>query len=300
MRPPWPHASWTIIAKAEYVDFDAPPQTNAEADLDKATAAAAAASQAPAPSAADGDPEEVDISTSEHFYKPNTTARSQHTAPSPAAGQEPQMSEDALRQMMMGFDPAGAQGGQGMPNPFGGAPGANGEEDPIMKMMSQMMGGAGGPGGSPFPGMNGMPDLSNLTGQAAQKPVDFYTALWRLLHAIVAIGLGLYITTLTPFTGTKIEREHASLAEIKEHEHEKQMFFWVFATAEACLLTTRFFLDKGRAPPGGIVWTVIGFLPEPFKGYVEVMARYGQIFTTVRSDILGCMFVLGVCHWLRA
>lgn len=211
------------------------------------------------------------------------------------------MSEDALRQMMLGFDPAAAQGGQGMPNPFGGmpgAPGANGEEDPIMKMMSQMMGGQGGPGG--IPGMGGMPDLSKLGQASGPKPIDRYTALWRLLHAIVAIGLGLYITILTPFTGTKLERDHASLAEIKEHEHEKQMFFWVFATAEACLLTTRFFLDKGRASPGGIVWTVVGFLPEPFKGYAEIALRYGQIFTTVRSDILGCMFVLGACHWLRA
>ncbi len=49
-----------------------------------------------------------------------------------------------------------------------------------------------------------------------------------------------------------------------------------------------------------MLWTVAGWLPPPFKGYVEIILRYGQILTTVRSDILVCVFVLGVCAWLRA
>lgn len=250
------------------------------------------ASQAPS---ADADPEEVDIS--QHFYAPKTT----HRVPEmPSAGAEPGISDDALRQMMLGMDPAAA-GSQGQQNPFAGMPGA--EDDPIMKMMSQMMGGgAGGPGGSPFPGMGGMPGMPGMPGMMQQqtKALDPYTALWRLLHAIVALGLGLYIVMLTPFTGTKVERDRAAISEIHENEERKRLFFWVFATAEACLLTTRFFLDKGREPPTGIVWQVTGFLPEPLKGYVQNVMRYGQIFSTVRADILACMFVLGVCSWWRA
>ncbi|KAI6780404.1 uncharacterized protein J7T54_007253 [Emericellopsis cladophorae] len=250
-------------------DFE-PPATD---EAPKTAAAAATASTIPAN---DADPEEVDIS--QHFYAPQATARSKNAT---SAGPQPEISEDALRQMMLGFDPtqnprAGAAGAQGAP-PFPGAHGAGAEDDPIMKMMSQMMGGAGGAGGpNPF---TGMPNLGGFQQQASgTQPIDSYTALWRVLHAIVALGLGLYITILTPFTGTKIERETASL---EENEHQKRMFFWVFATAEACLLTTRFFLDKGRAPPPGIAWTLTGYLPEPWKGYVQAVMRYGQIFTTI-------------------
>lgn len=262
---------------------------------------------APRPTAREADPDEVDIS--QHFFAPKTTSRptvlpQSDSASVPAGGAEPQLSDAALRNMMLGYDPtSGPAGGpnamMGMP---AGAPGA-GEEDPMMKMLSQMMGGAGipgfppgsgppGAGASPFPGFPGLQ-------QQQSQPIDRYTALWRLLHSIVALGLGMYIVVLTPFTGTKAEREQYALSD-DENQHRKDMFFWVFATAEACLLTTRLFLDKRRAPPAGIVWTVVSYLPEPFKGYLEVALRYGQMLTTVRADILACMFVLGVCAWWRA
>lgn len=252
---------------------------------------------APAHSA---DPEEVDIS--QHFYAPNTTARGD------AVGPEGAISEAQLRQMMLGLDRPG-QSNSPSPSP---APGLNGaaamEDDPLMKMMTQMMGGGGGagfpPGASPFPGMPGMPGMP----AQQQPPVrpDGYTSFFRLLHALLALSLGLYVTLLTPFSGTKTEREHAALAhaqlsaEDDANERHKRIFFWIFATGEAVLLTSRFFLDKGRQRPPGMLWTVIGFIPEPFKGYVTVALRYGQIFTTVRADILACMFVLGICSWWKS
>ncbi len=217
------------------------------------------------------------------------------------------MSEAQLRQMMLSLDRSNTPGGQLTP---GGGPGTPGNEDPMMKMMSQMMAGAGGAGGSdanPFAGMMPPP-------QASKGP-DLYTTLWRILHALVALGLGLYIVLLTPFTGTKAQRELAYAGEVSsaektaaggggeqlwsELEQHKKNFFWAFATAEAVLLTTRFFLDNGRAPPGGFVWTIIGHVPEPWRGYISSVVRYGQIFTTVRSDILLCVFVLGACSWYK-
>lgn len=187
---------------------------------------------------------------------------------------------------MLGFDPASTPQGQ---NPLGPGLGPGGEDDAMMKMLSKMMGGGGGP--PQFPGMPQPP-------QQQSQPIDPYTALWRLLHSIVAIGLGLYIAFLTPFTGTKIERERHALSE-EENQHRKDMFFWVFATAEACLLTTRLYLDKRRPPPTGFLNTVLNYVPEPFKGYIMVFLRYGQIFSTVRADILACMFVLGMSAWWR-
>ncbi|POR34124.1 Uncharacterized protein TPAR_05662 [Tolypocladium paradoxum] len=247
---------------------------------------------APAHSA---DPDEVDIS--QHFYAPNTTARAHVVAPEGA------ISEAQLRQMMLGLDRPGQSNSPSPAPGLNGAPGM--EDDPLMKMMTQMMGGGSAgfpPGASPFPGMPGMPPQQP---QPAARP-DRYTPFFRLLHALLALGLGLYVTLLTPFSGTRMERERAALAHAQlsaddaANEHRKRVFFWIFATGEAVLLTTRFFLDKGRQPPPGILWTVVGFIPEPFKGYVTVALRYGQIFTTVRADILACMFVLGICSWWKS
>ncbi|KAM0427316.1 hypothetical protein ACHAPT_007751 [Fusarium lateritium] len=265
-------------------------------------AAATTTTTTTSPSSDHADPEEVDIS--EHYYEPKRTASVRDAPPTP----EPTITEDQLRQMMLGFDR-----GNGTPAP--GTPGVGGglDEDPMMKMMSQLMAGAGFPPGSapPFPGMPGaVPQPS----QPATPSRSTSTNLWRLLHALVALGLGLYIVILTPFTGTKVERDRAALAgttpadpltaaaepELEtELDHRKQLFFWTFATAETVLLTTRFFLDKRGTPPAGIVGTVVGFLPQPAKGYVEIALRYAQIFSTVRGDILACIFVLGAVSWFR-
>jgi hypothetical protein len=242
------------------------------------------------------------------------------------------MSEDQLRQMMLGFDPAGPGMGGGMPG-FGGMPGLGGMpgmmggmpggadgEDPMMKMLQQMMGGGGpgGPGGpNPFgPGGGGNPFGPGSPFGAPQTAVvtDRYSAVWRLLHTAVALGLGLYIALWTSFAGTKLQRVESSVTgsigrtkgqtdtvgmDAGEGRFDSSRFFWAFATAEAVLLTTRFFFDRARKPTGGMLGMVVGFLPPPFKGYVEMALRYGQVFTTVRSDVLVCVFVLGVCSWLR-
>ncbi|GAB0134992.1 hypothetical protein EsDP_00003344 [Epichloe bromicola] len=240
------------------------------------------------------DPDEIDIS--QHFYGPNATSR---RVP---AGAGADLGEAQLRQMMLGFDrPRPGQSSSGTPG-SGSMP--NMEDDPMMKMMAQMMGGAGGPGSSPFPGM---PPTTGLPGQQSPPQPSPYHTIWRLIHALVALGLGFYLALFTTFSGTRAEREAAAVAHHQQHlaaddenERRRRIFFWTFATSEAVLLTTRLLLDKGRAPPPGLMWTIVGFIPEPFKGYLAVGLKYGQIFTTVRTDILTCMFVLGVCSWLRA
>lgn len=240
------------------------------------------------------DPDEIDIS--QHFYEPNTTSRRVPADPG----------EAQPRQMMLGFDrprPRPDQSSSGAPA-AGSMP--NMEDDPMMKMMAQMMGGAGAPGSSPFPGM---PPMTGLPGQQSPPQPSPYHTIWRLIHALVALGLGFYLALFTTFSGTRAEREAAAAAHHQQHlavsaddenERRRRIFFWTFATSEAVLLTTRLLLDKGRAPPPGLMWTIAGFIPEPFKGYLAVGLKYGQIFTTVRTDILTCMFVLGVCSWLRA
>ncbi|UQC74537.1 uncharacterized protein CLUP02_01188 [Colletotrichum lupini] len=273
----------------------------------------------PSVSADHADPEEIDIS--QHYYEPASTPR-------PAAAGPPfdpnSMNEDQLRQMMLGFEGPGAGGAP--QNPFagpgmgGGMPG--GEDDPLMKMLSQMMAGGGAPGGMPgfpgaggaqggfpagFPGMPGMPGLQ--TPEQAKAASSAY--IWRIVHAVFAISLGLYIALTTTFSGSKLERERTALSynyptgsdeavtDVNSMEKGREIFFWIFATTEAVLLTTRFFIERGRAPPPGMLWTVVGFLPGSIKTYAETALRYGQIFLTVRSDILVCVFVLGLASLIR-
>lgn len=240
--------------------------------------------------------------------------------------------------MMLGFDPSA---GAGMPplgrNPFaeGGAtpppmPGMEGmEEDPMMQMLSKMMagggmpgmpggGGSGGGGANPFAGTPLESLLGGLGGlgggpspqqQAQQVAANKTANLWRILHAVFALGLGLYVALSTTFTGTLTEREHSAIltptkdgavVEIDTLERTRAYFFYVFTSVEALLLTSRYFLDTNREPPKGWMWTGSNFLPQPVKGYVQHALRYAQILGTVRSDALVCVFVLGLCSWWRS
>ena len=198
---------------------------------------------------------------------------------------------------MLGFDtPTPPQGG-GSPfgtSPFGtpgGMPGGGPGDDPMMAMLQQMMGGAGGgmPGAT-----NGMPP--QFPGMATASPVEPYAYVWRIVHAVFALGLGLYIAFATPFTGTRAEREASALGGSLASVH----FFWIFATAEVVLQTSRFFVEKGRVQQGAILGMISGFLPEPYKGYLALLTRYSRIWTTVSADAMALVFVLGACSWWRA
>ncbi|KAF3350434.1 BTB/POZ domain-containing protein 1 [Verticillium dahliae VDG2] len=261
----------------------APDSSATSSPAPSATASPAPTKQAAAPpppppassSAADhADPDEVDIS--QHYYEPTPPTDFQ--------------------------------------NAFA-AMGAAGDEDPMMKMLSQMMAGGGLPGGadgSPFPpGFPGFPGMPGAAGQQAQASSSSADYLWRVLHAVFALTLGLYIVATTHFTGAKAQRERTALAltyptasddvvgEVNRMEEGREVFFWMFATAEALLITTRMFLLKGRPAEAGIVWTVAAFLPGPWRGWVETALRYGNVFASVRRDILVCVFVLGVVAWVK-
>ena len=283
------------------------------------------------------DPEEIDIS--KHHWEPRSTARS--SQPSAGAGTDASnISEDQLRRMMLGVDSPGQNPFLGLGGQQPGAtppPGMEGmEQDHMMKMLSQMMAGGGmpgagpgGPGGAanPFAG-TGMENLfGSLAGggmpnpmqqQAQQTASDKTANLWRILHAIFALGLGLYVALTTTFTGTQAEREHGTIASRglgndadagQEYdyaydggvERTRAYFFYLFSSVEAVLLTTRYLLlDRNPSPPTGLVWSIAGFLPDPIQRYLRHGMRYFQIFSTVRGDLLVCIFVLGVCSWVRA
>lgn len=221
--------------------------------------------------------------------------------------------------MMLGFPPSNSGPPPAGNNPFAGFPGLEGmggqfpgmgpggpggppnADDPIMKMMQQMLGGMPGEGPGGMPSFPGMPPMG-LPGQNSAAPADPYAYLWRIVHAVFALSLGLYIAATTPFTGTKLSREMSAFANSTSSVawHESGIrFFYIFATAEVLLQTSRFFVEKGRPGQGGILGMVMGFLPEPWKGYLALVMRYSRIWTTVSADAMVCVFVLGVVAWWK-
>ena len=253
------------------------------------------------------DPEEIDIS--QHHYVPaskRVPTERNDLPPGPN-----QIDDNALRQMMLGMDPSAAYNPPPPgTNPFAGLPGMGGmpgtegmgglgADDPMMNMLQQIMGGMGDGGIPSFPGMPGM------QGQASAAP-DPYAAVWRVVHAVFALSLGLYVAFATAFTGTKIEREKSGLWSRTEQgiadgglSVANVHFFWMFATGQLILQTSRFFVEKGRIEQSGILGTVAGFLPQPWKGYLGLVSRYSRIWSTVSGDAMVCIFVLGACAWWR-
>lgn len=311
-----------------------PPSTDSPAQTPASTESSPSKPVAATSSETHADPEEVDIS--QHYYAPQTTAR-------PPSSDTPNISEAQFRQMMLGFDrPSPA--GSGTPPPLAGNPFLNrpsptaetegmqgmqgvegGGEDQLMRMIQGMMGGEipnGAPGASEFPGMGGMGGMgldallratagSNPIPQQQQQqgqPTEWMTTanLWRILHAIFALGLGIYVALSTTFTGTKVERDADDLQSTgvlgaQNIQQARAWFFYVFSSVETVLLTSRYMVEQGAGfTPSGWTWSVAGMLPQPFGGYARHALRYGQLFTTVRNDALFCVFVMGVCSLLRS
>ncbi|KAF2651951.1 hypothetical protein K491DRAFT_706715 [Lophiostoma macrostomum CBS 122681] len=240
----------------------------------------------PAPTAST-DPEEIDIST--HHYTPAAQPR----LPSPFA-----------------FN------GSSTPPQFpGAAPGSHPNQDPMMAMMQQMLGG-GMPGNAGGPGQPGQqpdlpPALANLFsgmqggGGAASAPSPDQSSawIWKLVHSLFSLLLSIYIVLGTPFTGSKVARTapatgdedwtlDSSPGEAFKH------FFYLFATFEVVLQSSRYFIEKGQLQGGGMLSTVAQLLPQPYGNYVRVVGRYSVIYTTVVSDAMVVVFVLGAaCYW---
>lgn len=262
---------------------------------------------APQPaSVSHGDPEEVDIS--EHFYQPPPNIRAQNATPNPnrpypgLSSDPTQIDDQALRAMMLGFPPPNGSS-QPQPNPFGGPnpfaamgnPDGTGDaaaNDPMMAMLQQMMGGAGGePGAMPsFPGLPPMGFPGNDPSGAPAVNKSAY--IWRIVHAIFALGFGLYIAFTTEF-GTKTAR-HASI-----DSGVDLRAFYVFATVEAILQGTRFIFDRGQDSQSGIMGMILRFLPQPFGGYLRMFMNYRSIWTTTSADAMVVVFVLVAVNYWR-
>ncbi|MCJ1303233.1 hypothetical protein MMC08_006041 [Hypocenomyce scalaris] len=252
------------------------------------------------------DPEEVDISrhpyTSSRSPRPGarfddnaTTAAEMRQMLVGGGGAQPHMQDNPFAVPGMGVFPGQTQAS----SPMG--PGGSGEDDPMMRMLQQMMGGGMPPGGAA--GEGGLPPgLAAMLGGGPGGGAGMAAPLteapgahwWKIAHAVFALMLGVYMTSMTTFSGSRLSRAGFAEGDLGVR------FFWVFATAELVLQSSRFFMERGRlASQGGVLGMIGGVLPEPYKGYVALIRRYSGIYTTVVEDAMVVVFVLGLKAWWK-
>ena len=241
------------------------------------------------PPSTQGDPEEVDLST--HTSASRGPITNNGTAPT----------EADIRALLRGGAPPPGVGGQQQ---------QGGEEDPLTKILQQVMGGGGMPGaeGQGREGEGGLPPglaammgaggmgMPGMGGAPTTEHEDTYAYLWKIVHAVLALILGIYVTaTSRAFNG------HFSRGGIAGTGHEGGVnVFWLFATAELVLQGSRFFLEKGTGSQlGGWMGIAGSMLPEPWKGYVRLAARYSGVWSTVVEDGMVVVFVLGCVAWWK-
>lgn len=175
----------------------------------------------------------------------------------------------------------------------------------MIRMLQQMIGASGMPsreqggnGGLP-PGLAAMLGGAGARGarvQPLEQKSNDNAYRWKILHALLALALGIYITSVTTFSGARFSPGGGGTADIDEVGVK---FFWVFATAELVLQSSRFFLEGGQVRQEGFVGFLLGILPEPWKGWVALASRYSGIYTTIVQDAMVVVFVLGCVAWWK-
>ncbi|KAH0289641.1 hypothetical protein M436DRAFT_55136 [Aureobasidium namibiae CBS 147.97] len=217
------------------------------------------------------DPDEVDIS--EHYWTPTPSDQTQLAR---------------LQQQQ-----------QQQQSPFA-RPGQQ-DEDPMLKMMQSLLSGdPSAAGGIPDSAMDDLPPMlkammqgQRATQQQASAPTGT-TYLWRIVHAVFALALAIYIAASGTFNGSKLSRS-ASL----EGSDFGPRLFYMFATAEVVLQSSRYFMEKGRLQGSGWLATIAnsGLVPQPYSNYISMLGRYAVIWQTVVADAMVIVFALGCLAW---
>lgn len=228
------------------------------------------------------DPEEVDISQNASGFgtpsKPNVDANQ-----NPLAAAMLQMQQqDAQKQK---------EGGQ--------------EDDPMVKMMQQVMGLMGGNPNDPNAPAPEIPPMMKAMlgggGQATQEeapPATGSVYLWRITHAIFAFILATYMALTSTFNGSVLARSQSVYTEEEGYGFGRRLFL-MFCTAELLLQSSRYFVEKGQLQGNGMFAKVAnsGMVPEPWAGYIRILGRYVAIAQTIFADAMVIVFTLGVLAW---
>ena len=139
--------------------------------------------------------------------------------------------------------------------------------------------------------MMGMPGLGH-----SQQRENKSSYLWKILHAVFSVLLGIYVTAKSHAFNGDVTRGGIDGA---GHEGGANVF-WAFATAELVLQSSRFFYERGHESQlGGWMGIVGNMLPEPYISWIKLAGRYSGIWSTVVEDGMVVIFVLGVVAWWK-
>ena len=242
------------------------------------------------------DPEEQDPTNLS--YKSHSTNTKNHNNGTPTEA-------DIRALLRAGAPPPGvdtSSGQQGDPQ----------DEDPMMRLLQQFMGNLSGEGQAGSP--EGLPPaLAAMLGGGTtpgQEPQQSGTSpatsayIWRILHAMSALLLGIYLSTHVTFASTARLKDPRSTAPTLISPGGGEVagtdMFWIFAITELVLQGSRMVLEsgKGQEMPGwlAMVGTV---LPEPWKGWIRLALRYRGIWSTLVEDSMVVLFVLGLVGWWK-
>ena len=172
------------------------------------------------------------------------------------------------------------------------------------------MGGLSGQDGQPPeglpPALAAMLGGSPPTAKAAATAPATSASLWRILHAVSALALGIYLAAHTSFvsaprlTDPRSPSSSAGGAKGGVEPASGGDMFWMFAGAELVLQGSRMVLERGEGREmGGWVGMVGGMLPEPWRGWVRLGMRYRGIWGTVVEDGMVVVWVVGCVGWWR-
>lgn len=221
------------------------------------------------------------------------------------------ISEEQIRQMMARLNPDlnASHGGNIMQSQEPRTTMEEDQTDPMARLLQQLLHSGGGGGGGTTEGGGGggggglPPALAQMMGQAAaaapqqQDTQPSGPLWWQMIHLLSSVTLGIYLILSTTFTGSQTQRIAQSPSQQTQYPYQP---FYLFATLELLLQSTRFFIDKGGAQgSAGFLMGLVDILPPPWRARVLLALRYGGIVRTVVRDGLVVLFVLGVVGWVR-
>ena len=232
------------------------------------------------------DPEEVDISQNPSGYgtpsKSNVNAKE-----NPLAAAMFQMQQNQSQSQQQ-------QGAEG-----------SAEDDPMVRMMQQMMGIMGGDPNNPDAKPPDLPPMLKAMmggGQQSKEdqapPATGSAYMWRIVHAIFAVILAGYIALTSTFNGSKLARSENVYTREAGYGLGQRLFL-IFCTAELLLQSSRYFAEKGQLQGSGMIAQIAnsGLIPEPWAGYIRVFGRYIGIAQTIVADAMVVIFVFGALSW---
>ncbi|KAL9613936.1 MAG: hypothetical protein Q9167_001550 [Letrouitia subvulpina] len=178
------------------------------------------------------------------------------------------------------------------------------DEDPMMRMLQQMIGGlpndranAEADLPSDLAAMLGGSTTRTASGTNSDDLSHSNANIWKIVHALSALALGVYIIMTTSFNGTRF-LENKTAGAGRQLDISPRLF-WIFATAEVILQSSRFFLDRGKSQELGWLGILARNLPEPARSYAKLVLRYCGIWTTTVADAMIVVFILGCVAWWK-